>query len=286
MAPYKETKMTKYKRTITDDELQDEIDELEAQNRGQPLNEQEPDDEVDVEKPQKTSNDSSDKRYNDLRSYSQRKLNEKDAEIEALSERLSELEAQKTSRPPVDEKELEEWMNEYPVVSKMIKTLARKEVDGLDEKLKEKLKKSDELDSKIHSQEERRKLAVLQPDFYDTILPSEEFQEWVKEKAPKWAVDAMKSAKPNADTASDAIDLFKLRTGWGAEKKKETEEFDERSAAQAARNTKSSKPKSKKGSKFSESQVARMSSQEYDANEQAIEEAIRSGEFEYDLTVD
>ena len=36
--------------------------------------------------------------------------------------------------------------------------------------------------------------------------------------------------------------------------------------------------------KFSESQVSKMSSGEYEANEDAILEAIKKGEFEYDLS--
>jgi hypothetical protein len=78
--------------------------------------------------------------------------------------------------------------------------------------------------------------------------------------------------------AARAIDLYKADTG----KRKSS---SKKSAAQAVGRSTSAAPAATGKAKFSESQVARMSDREYEANEEAILQAMRTeGAFTYDMT--
>jgi hypothetical protein len=77
------------------------------------------------------------------------------------------------------------------------------------------------------------------------------------------------------------IDLFKVDNGMDA--KGATKRTKEAASAVSARNT--AKPDAQYNrAQFTESQVQRMSAQEYEKNSDAIMEAIRSGKFLYDLS--
>ena len=57
-----------------------------------------------------------------------------------------------------------------------------------------------------------------------------------------------------------------------------------RDAAQAVGRSTRTTPQDSVKASFSESMVSQMSAQEYDANEDAIMEAMKTGKFEYDLS--
>ena len=73
------------------------------------------------------------------------------------------------------------------------------------------------------------------------------------------------------------MDLYKADTG----RKKST---NKKTAAQAVGKSTSATPGTQGKAKFSESQVQRMSDRDYEKNEEAIMEAMRSGEFVYDVS--
>jgi len=80
----------------------------------------------------------------------------------------------------------------------------------------------------------------------------------------------------DAMAAARAIDLYKSDT-----KKKPVRKS---AAANSVGRTSSSIAPNTGRAKFRESQVERMSAQEYEQNEAAIMAAIQEGSFEYDLT--
>jgi hypothetical protein len=81
----------------------------------------------------------------------------------------------------------------------------------------------------------------------------------------------------NAHAAARALDLYKADTG----RRKTT---NKKSAAAAVGRTSSSTPGVQGKAKFSESQVAQMSDRDYEQNEDAIMEAMRTGAFVYDIS--
>ena len=83
------------------------------------------------------------------------------------------------------------------------------------------------------------------------------------------------------DTQVDyfSIDLYKADKGISKKKS-----GDSRSAAEAVGRTTRNAPSAGGKSKFSESMVERMSVADYEKNETAILDAMRSGNFDYDMT--
>ena len=85
----------------------------------------------------------------------------------------------------------------------------------------------------------------------------------------------------DARSASRAIDLYKADMKITTKKKSKSSD-----AAKAVTTKGGSTPSDSASSSdtIKESDVARMTSQEYSANEEAIANAIRSGNFEYDVS--
>ena len=94
---------------------------------------------------------------------------------------------------------------------------------------------------------------------------------------PAYIQDALYKNNTDAHAAARALDLYKADTG----RRKTT---NKKSAATSVGRTSSSTPGVQGKAKFSESQVSKMSDREYEQNEEAIMEAMRSGAFVYDIS--
>lgn len=271
----------KYKRQPSENEVRDEHDLDEKTNEVVEKidekvttiqNKQEPQNEEETFK----------KRYGDLRRYAQQKEAELQRKITELENTLANS---ATEAMPASEEELEEWVQKYPVVAKMVQSLARKEAERLDEKHVVKSQRIEELEKGIRIKEQMNKLMRLQPDFYgpNGILASQEFTDWLEHDAKPWAKQALTDDNnPDADAASDAIELFKVQTGWGRKKQEPVKSND--AAASVPTKTSTKPDTGTKRHKFSESQVAKMSAKEFDAKEEEIMEAMKTGQFLYDLS--
>ena len=116
----------------------------------------------------------------------------------------------------------------------------------------------------------------LHPDF-GQIRQDPAFHEWVALQ-PMYIQDALYKNNTDAMAASRAIDLYKADTG----KRKKA---NPKSAAQSVGRTSAATPAPTGGkARFSESQVAAMSDRDYEKNEDAILEAMRTGAFVYDVS--
>ena len=123
-------------------------------------------------------------------------------------------------------------------------------------------------------------LLRLHPDFED-IRETDDFHNWVDEQ-PQSIQDALYENSSDARTAARAIDLYKADKSITTKKSKNTDKDAARSVN--ARNSRS-KPDSSDGSKaILESDVQKMSAQEYEKRSDDIMEAIRTGTFVYDLS--
>lgn len=284
--------MARYRRQKTEQEIKDELGENTPEEVVEPTNEVKKPETV-VAAPVDTSNSGNvdwKQRHDDLRRY----LNTKDGEIKELQVKLKELEEKDIMDSiPTTVDEINKWMEDYPKIRDVIKYLAREEASRMGESAKTAQKRVESLERDIKVREEAQKLMQLQPDFYSEIVKSEEFREWMQE-APAWAKKALSDGEnPNAQEASDAIDLFKLRTGWksSSEKKKEEEKQNERetTARESASSVKTPKASNapsdnaRGGNVWSESRVAKLSGREYERVESQIMEAIQKGEFIYDI---
>lgn len=257
--------MAKYKRkeTFEDDDLS-YSEELQKQQQAA----QEGPEPVDAEEATYK------KRYGDLRRHTQSQLAQKDQELQALKAQLDTAAKGQIKFPKTDA-EIEAWSKKYPDVAKIVDTIARKRANEALEEGEKRLGHLKQLETKLTRKEAEQELMRLHPDFAQ-IRQNPEFHDWVALQ-PQYIQDALYKNNTDAKAAARAIDLYKADTG----KKKST---SPKSAAQAVGRTPSSTPTTGGNVKFTESQVARMSDKEYEKNEDAILEAMRTGKFVYDIS--
>lgn len=214
------------------------------------------------------------KRYGDLRRHTQQLMSQKDQELEKLKVQLDSAAKGQIKFPKTDD-EIEAWSKKYPDVSKIVDTIARKRANEALEEGEKRLGHLKDLETKLTKKEAEQQLMKLHPDFNE-IRQDPAFHEWVTMQ-PLYISDALYKNNTDAMAAARAIDLYKADTG-----KRKTS--SKKSAAQAVGRSTSAAPAATGKAKFSESQVARMSDREYDANEEAILEAMKSGAFTYDMS--
>jgi hypothetical protein len=214
------------------------------------------------------------KRYGDLRRHMQNAMAQKDDELKKVKSQLEDA-TRKQIRFPKTETEIADWAQRYPDVAAIIDTIAQKralEALNIGEK---KMARLQDLERKITREKAEAELMKLHPDFGD-IRSQKEFHDWVAMQ-PKWVQSALYENDSDALAASRAIDLYKADT-------KRKPGRPSKDAAQAVTRSTNTAPVGAPKGKFTESQVSKMSAREYEANEVAIMESIKSGQFVYDLT--
>jgi len=122
-------------------------------------------------------------------------------------------------------------------------------------------------------------LMKAHPDFGD-IRDSDDFHQWADEQ-PKWVQDALYENDNDARSAARAIDLYKADRNIKTKKP-----ADSKDAARSvnSRNSRSQPEDNDSTTTFKESQVAKMSPQQYEKMSDQIMEAIRTGKFIYDMS--
>ena len=196
------------------------------------------------------------KRYSDLRRHQQKQAEEFKAELENLKSQLSAATKKEMKLPKSDE-DIEEWAKEYPDVAAIVETIA----------VKKAREQASELENRIKA--------------IDELRDSDDFHNWAEEQ-PKWVQDALYDNDNDARSAARAIDLYKVDRGIS---KKSKSKSDKGAAEAVAPKNKRSKPQSDETSTYlKESQVQKMTPQEYEKHADDIMDAIRSGKFIYDIS--
>lgn len=264
--------MPLYKRQLTEDELNEEINEDENQEE---LQEKQEDEELTAEEKNWK------KRYGDLRRY-------KDQEDKKRDKRIADLEAQleQTGKDnfqlPTSEEELTEWMEKFPDVAKIIKTIAIKTAKESEEQINKKFKSIEEKENELAEERARIGLEKLHPDFFTDIAESDEFIEWLGTKSQRMQ-DALYVNNTDVQAAAEVISLYKLEV-LGNKGKKTASRDNRRDAATDVKANGRVNLSGKTEHLFSESQIEAMSQREYEENEDAINKAISEGKFLYDIS--
>ena len=263
------------KKYSNEDKLKKEEEELEqllAEQKGE-VEEPEPE-------PENAEEKSFKKRYGDLRRHQQEKEKELAAKIDALQAQLSEATKKEINLPKSDE-DIEAWAAKYPDVAAIVETIAIKKAKEQAAVLEERVKAVDELQMNASREKAEAELLRYHPDFED-IRETDDFHNWVNEQ-PQSIQDALYENASDARTAARAIDLYKADKNITTKKKTKTTDKDAARSVNA-RNSRS-KPDTSDGSKaILESDVQKMSAQEYEKMSDEIMEAIRTGNFVYDLS--
>ena len=219
------------------------------------------------------------KRYSDLRRHQQKQAEEFKAELENLKSQLSAATKKEMKLPKSDE-DIEEWAKEYPDVAAIVETIAVKKAREQASELENRIKAIDELQYSATKEKAEAQLMQMHPDF-DEIRDSDDFHDWAEEQ-PKWVQDALYDNDNDARSAARAIDLYKVDRGIS---KKSKSKSDKGAAEAVAPKNKASKPQGDETSTYlRESEVQKMSPQQYEKQADEIMEAIRSGKFIYDVS--
>ena len=218
------------------------------------------------------------KRYSDLRRHQQQQAEDFKKEIETLKSQLSQA-AQKEMKLPKSDEDIETWAKEYPDVAAIVETIAMKKAREQSTALEERMKAIDELQSSASKEKAEAELMRMHPDFGE-IRDSDEFHNWAEEQ-PKWVQDALYDNDNDARSAARAIDLYKADMGINKEKPK-----SDKAAAKSVttKNSRSKPQEDEKSTYLKESEVQKMSAQQYEKHSDEIMEAIRSGKFIYDIS--
>ena len=217
------------------------------------------------------------KRYSDLRRHQQQQAEEFKKEIEALKSQLSQA-AQKEMKLPKSDEDIEQWAKDYPDVAAIVETIAMKKAREQSTALEERIKVIDELQTTATKEKAEAELMRIHPDFGE-IRDSDEFHNWAEEQ-PKWVQDALYDNDNDARSAARAIDLYKADMGI-----KEKPKSDKAAAKSVATKNTRSKPQQDETTNYlKESDVQKMSPQQYEKEADNIMEAIRSGKFIYDIS--
>ena len=218
------------------------------------------------------------KRYGDLRRHMQEKEQEFQTQIDELKKQLEGATRKEIKLPKSDE-DLDAWAKNYPDVAAIVETIAIKKAKEQSSALEERMKVIDDMQSSAKKEKAEAELMRLHPDF-DTIRDSDEFHEWAEEQ-PKWVQEALYDNDNDAKSAARAIDLYKADRGMSNKKS-----LSGKDAAKSVdtRNSRSKPQEDEASTYLRESQVQKMSPQEYEKRSDEIMEAIRSGKFIYDMS--
>ena len=219
------------------------------------------------------------KRYGDLRRHMQKTTEAKDKELSDLKKQLTSATKKEMKLPKSDE-EIDAWASEYPDVAKIVETIAMKKAVEQNKDIEERLNSLSERERMTTRERAEIELLQIHPDFTE-IRDNPEFHAWAEEQ-PDYIQKALYENEDDPRAASRAIDLYKADMGVKTPKKKPSK----KDAARAVNVRSSSSPDNGASSSDSilESEVAKMTSQEYSANEDTISKAIRSGNFIYDVS--
>jgi len=220
------------------------------------------------------------KRYGDLRKHLASKEKDWTSRIEKLEAQLTKATKNELILPKTEE-EIDAWAKEYPDVAGIVETIASKKARESSAEIDKRLTEIETLRESAKKEKAEAELMALHPDF-DKIRESDEFHDWAEEQ-PKWVQDALYENPDDARSAARVIDLYKVDKNITSTPSKKNSDKEAASAIRPSR-SRSTPQADETASYLKESQVNRMSAQEYEKNSDSIMEAIRSGKFVYDIS--
>lgn len=204
------------------------------------------------------------KRYGDLRRH-----------VNDLKDQIKELkEAKPSIVAPKSDEDIDDWLKQYPEVGSIVTSIAKREAQALNSRFD----KLEEEQAEFSRRKAENKIRDSHPDF-DKLRDSDDFHDWV-EKQSRWVQDALYENADDPRAVISVIDLYKLANGLTADAKK----AKQKEAAKAVESKAPAKVETDEKPRFSESQIKRNSDDWFGRNAQAIDEAIREGRFDYDLS--
>jgi len=215
------------------------------------------------------------KRYDDIRKLQSNTA----AELKAIKAQLENAKEQGSVRPPKSDEDIQAWADKYPDVAAIVETIAEKKAQEKFSHAEDRLKQIDEMSAQADRDKSMDAIRTAHTDF-DDLKESDEFHDWAGEQ-PKWVQDALYENQDDPRSVIRVIDLYKVDNGMDIKGKKQ----DSKKAASSVVSKRTTKPDDDNpAGHLRESQVNRMSAQEYEVNADSIMDSIRSGKFIYDIS--
>jgi len=215
------------------------------------------------------------KRYGDLRRHMQEKEKEFNEKLEALTTKTKRA----SIVPPKSDDDIDAWAKEYPDVAGIVETIAAKKAKELFSKAESRLSELDEAHNEALRIKAENQIRKTHDDF-DELRSSESFHDWADEQ-PKWVKDALYENMDDPASVIRVIDLYKVDNGMTPAAKTQSKKAAASTVTKGSRT--SIDAKGLQG-QIKESDVAKMSTQEFEKRQDEITEAMRKGKFVYDMS--
>ena len=215
------------------------------------------------------------KRYGDIRKH----LASKEKEWQEKFDALESKSKHEGIVPPKSDEDIEKWASEYPDVAGIVETIAAKKAQEMFNKAESRLQELDEAHSEAQRIKSENVIRKSHEDF-DELRQSDQFHNWADEQ-PKWVKDALYENMDDPASVVRVIDLFKIDNGMTIAAKKQSKKA---AASTVAKGTRTSLDTKGVQGQIKESDVARMSSKEFEEMQDKINEAMRNGKFVYDMS--
>ena len=215
------------------------------------------------------------KRYGDLRRHMADKEKEWQGQFNNLEARMKG----EAIIPPKSDEDIEAWAKEYPDVAGIVETIAAKKAEEMFSKADSRLKKLDEIQDTATRKTAEATIVESHPDFLK-LKESDEFHDWAEEQ-PKWVQDAVYENPDDPHSVVRVIDLYKVDKGLTKQAKKANTKA---AASMVSRTSKTKVDADDSDGQIRESDIAKMSSKDFETNLDEINKAMRTGKFVYDIS--
>tara|TARA_Y100000004_G_scaffold191679_1_gene250903 strand:+ start:227 stop:1126 length:900 start_codon:yes stop_codon:yes gene_type:complete len=213
------------------------------------------------------------KRYDDLKTYYDKKLSEWKQEKETLEAQAKVAEKQTPKyAPPKTDEDLDQFKDKYPDVYQVVETISHKMASKQVEDLQAEIGRISEREQKLKVQSAYKQLLHTHPDFED-IKNSPEFLQWL-EQQPKSISEGITKNNTDPVWASRTVDLYKVDVGIGR-KPKATKTKDAAKAVTKATSRDVNVGQNDKVWKISD--IQRLKPWEFEKYESEIDQAMKSG---------
>ena len=216
------------------------------------------------------------KRHTDARKY----INEQDARIKALEQRLNNPDPAAGIRPPKSDEDIGAWAEKYPDVAAIVETIAEKKAQEKFSQAEGRLQRIDEITAEAERTKAETEIRKAHSDF-DELKASDAFHDWA-DAQPKVVKDALYENSDDPMSVVRVIDLYKVDNGMDTRGRKSST----KKAASAVVSKRNSANLEQDTSipKYTESMVEKMSMADYEKNQDAILQASRDNPNFYDIS--
>ncbi len=215
-------------------------------------------------------------RYGDVRRHLAIKEKEFTSKIRELEEQLGDT---KKLVPPKSDEDIAAWAEKYPDVAGIVETIADKRAKQMFDKANIQLEELNKARVETTRNRAENEIREAHKDF-DKLRDSDEFHNWVEEQ-PKWVQNALYENADDAASVVRVIDLYKVDKGLTPS---DTKNKKKAAASLVDKGSKTNVDASELADTVKESDIAKMTVKQYEANQEKIQTAIRSGKMIYDLS--